>query len=272
MITLRKLTSLPEGTKQRKILSLIRGFEQDAAAAFPGDSLYLTGLLKLISEDEFWNPEIRDRSRSLAFYFRKPIGNPLDRDSGLYLRRELNGLGHSMAGTLGRDWADWESVMPLDADPAAYIPGREFRVYLDGLRSPFNVGSIMRTSMAFGAEKIWVSPECTSPDHRRSIRSAMGAVEALSWESMNIMQLDSKETGTVFALELGGTDVADFSFPESGTVILGSEELGVHPRLLEAARNDGGVVSIPLAGAKASLNVGVAFGILMDHWNRSIER
>ena len=36
--------------------------------------------------------------------------------------------------------------------------------------------------------------------------------------------------------------------------------------LRELRRADGGCVSIPMTGLKASLNVGVAFGILMQAW------
>jgi len=51
---------------------------------------------------------------------------------------------------------------------------------------------------------------------------------------------------------------------------VGSEELGVSPAALE--RCGAGRVSIPMAGAKGSLNAGVAFGILLYAWSRSLER
>ena len=74
----------------------------------------------------------------------------------------------------------------------------------------------------------------------------------------------------VFVLETGGTDIADFVFPKEGTVIIGSEELGVSPEAL--ARAEYGRVSIPMTGLKASLNVGVAFGILMQAWVSALRR
>ncbi|PIE04040.1 MAG: hypothetical protein CSA76_06330 [Spirochaetales bacterium] len=170
-----------------------------------------------------------------------------------------------MAGSLGVEWADWDAWMPGDS-AEEYTPKFPFRVYLDGLRSPFNVGSVMRTAVAFGAERLWVSPECASPLHPRCRRSAMGADGRLSWQTASLDDLTGKETGTLFALELGGTSLSDFHFPSSGTVILGSEELGVRPELMRRAESDAGVVSIALPGPKASLNVGVAFGILMQRW------
>jgi TrmH family RNA methyltransferase len=67
-------------------------------------------------------------------------------------------------------------------------------------------------------------------------------------------------------MELGGTALADFAFPEEGVMIVGSEELGTSPELLSIADSSLGRVSIPLAGSKGSLNVSVAFGIVLQSW------
>jgi len=70
----------------------------------------------------------------------------------------------------------------------------------------------------------------------------------------------------VFALELGGTPLDKFKFPKQGTVLIGSEELGLSPEALALADAGLGRVSIAMAGAKRSLNVATAFGILMQKW------
>ena len=86
----------------------------------------------------------------------------------------------------------------------------------------------------------------------------------LPWEVAELQTLAGIQW--VFALETGGTPLLDFAFPPQGVVILGSEELGVSPEGLALAERGLGRVSIPLAGAKRSLNVSVAFGILMQAW------
>ena len=53
-------------------------------------------------------------------------------------------------------------------------------------------------------------------------------------------------------------------------MILGSEETGVSPELLELARESRGIVSIPIYGIKRSVNVGVAFGIAAQAWAASL--
>ena len=267
MITLRKLSTLPDGTRHRKALVLVRGYEKQLAAGEVVDINYLTGLLGHLASDDFWESGVREGAAELARLLKASPSVFSEPE----LRRDLNRLGHAMASALGKEWADWDAVMPPDRLSAASdaLP-RPFRIYLDGLRSPFNVGSILRTSMAFNLEKVWISPDCAPPDHRRSVRSAMGAVETVDWSVTEPNVLDGRDAGTLFALELGGTPIKDFRFPDAGTVILGSEELGVRPELLERASTEGGIVSIPLPGPKASLIVGVAFGILMEHWSRRV--
>jgi TrmH family RNA methyltransferase len=74
----------------------------------------------------------------------------------------------------------------------------------------------------------------------------------------------------IFALETGGTTLTEFRFPPAGLILIGSEELGLSPEALALAQNSQGRVSIPMSGAKRSLNVAVAFGIVMWHWSSAV--
>ena len=98
------------------------------------------------------------------------------------------------------------------------------------------------------------------------IQQGMGCIENLPWErcSLDALPPDLPKGLPVFALETGGTPIGEFDFPKQGIVVIGSEELGVSPESLHLASY--GRVTIPMKGIKASLNVGVAFGILMQEW------
>jgi len=96
----------------------------------------------------------------------------------------------------------------------------------------------------------------------------MKSEQAIPWAVADLESLQGADG--LFALELGGTPLDQFSFPSSGIVLLGSEELGLSPEALELADRGLGRVSIPLVGAKKSLNVAVAFGILMEAWRSSL--
>ena len=94
----------------------------------------------------------------------------------------------------------------------------------------------------------------------------MGCDEVIPYERVALEDLPKDMP--IFALETGGTDIRNFDFPKKGIVVIGSEELGVSPDALAMAK--AGTVTIPMTGVKASLNVGVAFGILMERWTSSI--
>ena len=114
----------------------------------------------------------------------------------------------------------------------------------------------------------------------------MGCVDVLPWERLPYDPFAAdiaarKETefyapcffqGPFFTLETGGAPLEDFSFPSRGIMIAGSEELGVSPRALVAADASLGRVTIPTRGAKGSLNVSVAFGIVMQAWAAALNR
>ncbi|MCL1897132.1 MAG: TrmH family RNA methyltransferase [Clostridiales bacterium] len=190
-------------------------------------------------------------------------------------RRALNTVYHLLLAEIGRYQADWDFLgQEGSLDPSRRRPFPGMQVYLEDIRSPFNVGAMFRAAESFGAEKIWLSPLCADPRHKRAERTAMGCVDILPWERFSADPFTGTAGSRVvpfsedslFALETGGTPLGDFVFPSRGILIAGSEELGISPQALAAADTSLGRVSIPTWGAKGSLNVSVAFGIVMQVW------
>lgn len=187
--------------------------------------------------------------------------------------RLCNVARNHLLAIIGTFPAEWDLVIAPHANPndenglvrqRSFFPGTA--VYAEDIRSPFNLGSIFRSAEAMGAEKVYISPFCTDPQQPRAIRSGMGCIETMGYTRCSLTELP--EDLPVFALETGGTDINEFKFPKQGICIIGSEELGVSPQAL--ARASYGRVTIPMKGLKASLNVGVAFGILMQKWVESL--
>ncbi|MDA3852517.1 MAG: TrmH family RNA methyltransferase [Spirochaetaceae bacterium] len=240
MITLRKLESLKEGTRQRKCALLLKELELILLEGRFPDTVFFKGVCTLVC---------RDLSRPLEF--------PALEEHWL---RYANDLRHDLLKHLGQEPSDWDfTITPDISDTRQVLP---ISLYLDDIRSPFNLGSIFRTAEALGVKEILLSPGCTSPEHPRAQRTAMGAVDILPWRILPAQDL----TGPLFAMECGGTNLQDFSFPSEGTMVVGSEELGVSPELLKRAEESLGRVSITMRGIKGSINVGVATGILLDRW------
>lgn len=271
MIDPGKLFQLESGQKRRKLALTFGALERDIAGiaekgaeyTFPSMTRkeYTKKLAELVLKDTALAPAAADELRALI------ETEPFDE------LRVCNCARNHLLTIIGTFPAEWDLVIAPHASPAdenGVVRKRSFFsgmcVYAEDIRSPFNIGSIFRTAEAMGAEKVYLSPFCVDPGQPRAVRSGMGCIETMGFERKGLDELP--ESLPVFALETGGTPVHDFVFPERGICIIGSEELGVSPQAL--ARAAYGRVTIPMRGLKASLNVGVAFGILMQKWVESV--
>jgi TrmH family RNA methyltransferase len=259
MISIRKLRQLPRKTRLRKIGLLLQAEELELERGRNPHREYLNELAGMLAGEQRSEPRLRDAAADCRSLFLDP------QVEARRLRREVNRLRHALLHSLGAEPAEWDLLAPnaeeLDAGARTVLP---MAVYLEDIRSPFNVGSIFRSCEAFAVQRVLVSPATASPLHPRAVRSARGAVAVIPWRFSELSALESEEG--VFALELGGTSLLEFSFPRRGVMLVGSEELGLSPESLELAAGKGGRVSIPLAGAKRSLNVAVAAGIVLQAW------
>ena len=262
MITIKKLKTLKAGTLRRKLAVLLQAFENDLHGGALTDAGYLSELCLLASE-YFTEPQITVASNDLKALI--DGGAP-----STELIFAVSRLRHLILAAMGAEPADWDMSRSRSAVLASAMkPGRRFELYLDDIRSPFNLGSIFRTAEAFGVSRIMLSPDCPPPDHRRAERTSMGTTLKVPWERRPKAYLaDAAASGRrIFALELGGRGISEFDFPLDGIAVIGSEELGISPEAQKAASESGGLVSIPIIGTKGSINVSVAFGIMMQRWS-----
>jgi len=302
MIPLYKLEKLPRTQKLRKIAKiftmaetrlyslLARGLSainlqannltvvKSADVFNSQETAFFADAAKILAEDGLLSADAKKTIIESKEIFQAAITAPID-DLSIFLRA-LNNVKHILLAETGKDQADWDftgSDGRLDPQKRQIFKG--MWVYMEDIRSPFNVGAMFRTSESFGVEKIILSPLCADPRHRRAERTAMGCIDIIPWErqelfpaSGNALPNNFSETPPIFALETGGTPLAEFRFPRRGIMIIGSEELGVSSRALAAADASLGRVSIPCYGSKASLNVSVAFGIAVQAWGRGFLR
>lgn len=183
-------------------------------------------------------------------------------------------LDYAIRSALGIETAEWDLRPPGDSERVSSGERREtvpLSVYLERIRSPFNVGSIIRSAEAFGFRSVVLGPGCPEITHPRLRRSAMGADEMIEVMEGTLKDAEESVNGVAVAVETSGSDIARFPFPAAGVLVLGSEEEGLLPETLDYCRKRGGEVAIPLRGGKSSLNVGVAFGIAAAEWCRRLQ-
>jgi TrmH family RNA methyltransferase len=259
VISLAKLASLPPKTRLRKILRSLQAAELELERGETFHTEYWLALAGLLAEDPA--ADATTRRAAAALQATLPGLAPA-------VRRALNRTRHALLASLHAEPAEWDLLTPggeLDASTRTVLP---LAVYLEEVRSPFNVGSIFRTAEAFGVERILLAEGTASPRHPRAVKTSRGAVALLPWEYVERDWLRGRPG--IVALELGGTPLSSFRFPETGVLLVGSEELGLSPECLELAEAGAGRVSIPMAGAKRSLNVAVAVGIVLQAWHERL--
>ena len=244
MITVKKLLTLKERTRLRKISMIAH----EAAVALKNgheiDSEYINEVLEVAGFEA--------------------LDSSLNADSIAF---GLEDVSQALLARLGAEPSDWDfRTEEGELDSSRRIVQDKVLV-LDRVRSPYNVGAVFRSAEAFGISRIILVEGTASPEHVRAQRTSRGTTDVVPWEFMSeaevVSFLKSYDPEEIIALELGGTSINEFAFPERGVAVLGSEEFGISPEILSCC---GSRVSIPMGGSKGSLNVSVAAGILLQRW------
>jgi TrmH family RNA methyltransferase len=137
---------------------------------------------------------------------------------------------------------------------------------LCGLQDPGNVGTLLRSSRAFGASLCVTLPGCADIWGPKVIRSSAGAV--FSQPALRVDQFQelmaAVDLQPVAAMPPRATTAssgsASLSLPERCLLLLGHETRGLEPASAVSE------VTVPQAAGVDSLNVAMAGSILMASW------
>lgn len=148
----------------------------------------------------------------------------------------------------------------------ATCPSPRFLVALDGLSNAENVGTLMRTCLAFDAQALIAGETCSSLYLRRTVRNSMGAAFKLPMlKTENLVQtLQTLRASGVRCLATHPRPDAKIASQANFTgdccVVLGSEGLGISAPVLAVCDE---AVMIPMTNAVDSLNVSAAAAVLL---------
>ncbi|KAB2597540.1 RNA methyltransferase-like protein 1B [Pyrus ussuriensis x Pyrus communis] len=154
-----------------------------------------------------------------------------------------------------------------------WFPSPHRVVVLDGVQDPGNLGTLLRSAMAFGWNGAFLLPGCCDPFNEKALRASRGASFQLPIVSGTWNHLQSLKNEFQLKLLAGHPGTEEKSKPVSllsqkladsfanmpVSLVLGSEGRG----LSEKSRRLCELVSIPMAGEFESLNVSVAGGIFL---------
>lgn len=138
-------------------------------------------------------------------------------------------------------------------------------VYLDNVQDPGNVGTILRSALAFGFSDVLISENSANPFGPKAIQASQGSLFHLNVVNASIDTLkELKNRGYRListALCENSVELNKFNFKghRNYVIILGNEGQGISKEIL-AISDD--LVKIEISGID-SLNVGVAAGIVL---------
>lgn len=141
-------------------------------------------------------------------------------------------------------------------------------IVLEGLNDNENVGAIARAARAFGVDGIVLSPTCTDPYYRRTVRVSMGEILHMplarvgrdEWPSaLDSLRAAGFETWAMTPA-VDAEDLWSVDVPHRLAILLGAEGPGLSPPVLAGATRR---VRIPINARVDSLNVGHAAAITL---------
>ncbi|MDC3402748.1 23S rRNA (guanosine(2251)-2'-O)-methyltransferase RlmB [Flavobacteriaceae bacterium] len=136
---------------------------------------------------------------------------------------------------------------------------------LDGLTDVRNFGAILRTASCTGVDAVIVPKQGMAPLNKDAIKTSAGAAFTLPVARVDhlkdaVYYLKSSGVQIVSATEKAESLIYNVDFKKASAIIMGSEDIGIHPSLLKLSDNS---AKLPMTGNIASLNVSVACGVFL---------
>ena len=137
-------------------------------------------------------------------------------------------------------------------------------LYLDGVSDPGNLGTLLRTALAFSFKDVILSKGSVSLYNEKTISSSQGAIfrlNIISGDEQNLINL--KEKGyKILATEIkGSVELKNIKKSDKQVLILGNEAHGVNEKILNLADER---IRIDINEIE-SLNVAICGAIMMHY-------
>jgi len=135
-------------------------------------------------------------------------------------------------------------------------------IALWGVHDPGNVGTVLRSALAFGAASVAIGPDTADPFGPKAVRASMGAIFSVPVARVaSVAQLPQPRVALVAR---GGEPLRG---PGEGTLVVGAERQGLASDVLEACDK---AARIAIAGD--SLNAAMAATVGLYEWTRVAHR
>jgi TrmH family RNA methyltransferase len=142
-------------------------------------------------------------------------------------------------------------------------------VYLDRIRDPGNLGTLLRSAEWFGLDSVLLSPECVDIYSPKVVQATMGSLFRINHQVVALKDFlaGSAVPYTLYFAEMHGANAFETTFHAPMILVLGNESRGI---TLNLGNRHVQSIRIPGKGKRTeSLNVSVAGSILMAEMTRN---
>lgn len=218
------------------------------------------------------NSDYRYEHRSLVLEGSKPIREVLKHASKLIYAESFQ----PFPDTHAEQWVVSENVLqkisglssPEGVIAEVQMPAegkldacRNLLVF-DGISDPGNMGTLLRTALAFGWDGVFILPNSCDIYNEKVLRAARGAhfkLPMAKGTAEDLLSLIKKQGLQPLLAELHGQPPEKILFSEKRVLIMGNEAHGASKEVQQFCLP----VTIPMSEQMESLNVAVAGGILL---------
>ncbi len=136
-----------------------------------------------------------------------------------------------------------------------------FSLYLDNIKNPGNMGTIIRIADWFGMDQVICAPECVEIFSPKVIQSSMGSVFRIALKTQSFDNVVNAYKGKVYGTVLEGTNVFKTKIEKPALIVVGNESKGIDKLIQQQLDFK---ISIPAASDSQaeSLNAAIATGII----------
>jgi len=140
-------------------------------------------------------------------------------------------------------------------------------LYLDELRDPGNMGTIIRSADGFGVTQLLLSPNCVDPFSPKVVQASMGSLFRLplAVESFESLYTRLSNDYSFYAADMDGENFHQSKLNIPAVLVMGSESQGLSDEIRSA---DIKKLSIPISKSLESLNVAVSTAVILSEFRR----
>ena len=152
-----------------------------------------------------------------------------------------------------------EGIVAVAKIPEFKNEGYKRVVYLDQISDPGNLGTIIRTALAFNYDAVILSKNTVSPYNEKAVAASKGAIFKIPVFFDELKTYFEDQKIIVTTLDNDSVSLKSINKPEKFVVVLGNEANGVSGKIVEKAHIK---IKIDMDNID-SLNVAVAGGIVL---------